>query len=77
MNMENYKVLEVHKRKTKYDYNEGTFMKFINEEFNKIYSQNMKDQNINNLNNNEKQNNSIIKLLIIHIRLCLLAIQII
>ena len=46
LNLSNYKVIGVHKRRTNFNYNEGTFIKFVIDEFNKI----------NNLNNNIKEN---------------------
>ena len=63
-NLSNFKVIGVHKRKTLYKYNEGTFIYYIIEEFNKnkfIINKNIKDKDNNETyQNKEEEKNEII-----------------
>ena len=61
LNLLNLKVQGVHKRKTNFEFNEGTFIKFSIERFNKKYlNSNNKLNNskyFNNVNNSDKNYN--------------------
>ena len=53
--LSNFKVIGVHKRRTKYKFNEGTFIKYAVEEFNKKFENN--NSIINNFNEKENKIN--------------------
>ena len=63
----NLRVIGVHKKRTDEEYNEGTFIKYVIEEFNKVYhsSNNVSKNNINNIKNSQEKdinlNNTLIE----------------
>ena len=61
LNLSNFKVFGVHKRRTKLKFNQGTFIKFVIEQFNKeniSCKSQIKDRNLNNKNNDKTFNNN-------------------
>ena len=61
LNLSNFKVFGVHKRRTKLKFNQGTFIKFVIEQFNKeniSCKSQIKDRNLNNKNNEKTFNNN-------------------
>ena len=59
LNLSNFKIVGVHKRGTPFNLNEGTFIKFIIDEFNKEYPKEIDTKSISQNNNNDKTFNSI------------------
>lgn len=61
LNLSDFKVFGIHKRRTKLKFNQGTFIKFVIEQFNKeniSCKSQIKDRNLNNKNNDKTFNNN-------------------